>query len=198
MLTIKRILDLLISFILIVVLTPLFVVVSAAIKLGSKGPVFFVQERIGKDRKFFKMLKFRTMVENAETIGTGLCSFENDPRITNIGHILRKTSMDELPQLFNVFWGDMSLVGPRPPVTYELGDVKDFSKELNARFRMKPGITGLAQVSGRNDLEWPEKIKIDNEYIEGFRKTGVFLDFKILLETVVVVFAMANVVEKEK
>lgn len=198
MLTIKRILDLLISFILILMLIPLFVVVSAAIKLGSKGPVFFVQERIGKDRKFFKMFKFRTMVENAETIGTGLCSFENDPRITKIGHVLRQTSMDELPQLFNVFWGDMSLVGPRPPVTYELGDVKDFSEELNARFRMKPGITGLAQVSGRNDLEWPEKIKIDNEYIEGFRNTGVLLDFKILLKTVVVVLAMANVVEKEK
>lgn len=92
----------------------------------------------------------------------------------------------------------MSLVGPRPPVTYELGDINDFSEELKARFRMKPGITGLAQVSGRNDLEWPDKIKFDNQYIDSFRDQGIFMDFRILIKTIFVVLAMANIVEKKK
>ena len=198
MLTIKRILDVLLSFILIAALCPLFLVVSILIKISSKGPVFFIQERIGKDTSLFKMFKFRTMVENAESIGSGLCSYENDPRITKIGHILRRMSIDELPQLFNVLIGDMSLVGPRPPVTYELGGINDFSEELKARFRMKPGITGLAQVSGRNDLEWPDKIKFDNQYIDSFSDQGIFMDFRILIKTIFVVLAMANIVEKKK
>lgn len=198
MLTFKRIVDFWLSLILILVLSPLFLIISMLIKISSKGPVFFIQERIGKDVSFFKMFKFRTMVENAESIGSGLCSYENDPRITKVGHILRLMSADELPQLFNVLIGDMSLVGPRPPVTYELGDINDFSEELKFRFRMKPGITGLAQISGRNDLEWPEKIKFDNEYIDRFSDQGIFIDFKILFKTIFVVLAMANIVEKKK
>lgn len=195
---IKRILDVLLSFILIIAFCPLFLIISILIKTSSKGPVFFIQERIGKDTSLFKMFKFRTMVENAESSGSGLFSYEDDPRITKIGHILRRMSIDELPQLFNVLIGDMSLVGPRPPVTYELGDINDFSEELKARFRMKPGITGLAQVSGRNDLEWPDKIKFDNQYIDSFRDQGIFMDFRILIKTIFVVLAMANIVEKKK
>jgi lipopolysaccharide/colanic/teichoic acid biosynthesis glycosyltransferase len=197
-LVLKRLLDIFISISIFILLFPFLIIVAVLIKLDSKGPVFFSQQRIGKNGKYFNIYKFRTMIPNAETIGTGLFSYENDPRITRLGNILRVSSIDELPQLINVINGTMSLVGPRAPVTYELGNYSDFSDDLKSRFVVKPGVTGLAQVSGRNDLGWPEKIKYDLKYIEKFRKYGVMYDLLVLFKTIPVVFKMGSTIEKEK
>ena len=179
---IKRCIDIFGSLIGIVVLSPVFIIIAILVKLSSKGPVFFLQERIGKNGKIFKIIKFRTMVVNAEYIGDGLKVKENaDPRITRVGRILRKTSLDELPQLFNTLTGTMSLVGPRPPVTYYPYDgFENYPEWTKLRFEMRPGVTGLAQVIVRNSVSWNERIKIDNEYIMKF---SIFLDIKILFAT---------------
>lgn len=178
----KRGIDILGSLIGITVLSPVFLVVAVLIKSTSKGPVFFLQERLGKDGKVFKIIKFRTMVVNAEHLGDGLRVKEgSDPRITKIGRILRKTSLDELPQLFNTLCGSMSLVGPRPPATYHpYKGYQNYPKWARKRFKMRPGITGLAQATVRNSASWDERIKIDNEYIDKF---NVFFDIKILFMT---------------
>lgn len=180
---IKRCVDILGSLLGIVILSPLFLVVALMIKLSSKGPVFFFQERIGKEGKVFKIVKFRTMVVNAEHIGDGLRVKEgSDPRITKIGRFLRKTSLDELPQLFNTLCGSMSLVGPRPPVTYHpYKGYENYPDWAKKRFEMRPGVTGLAQATVRNSATWDERIKIDNQYIEKF---NILLDIKILFMTV--------------
>ncbi len=193
----KRLMDICISIVAIVLLSPLLLLISLLIKVDSKGGVIFSQERIGKDGAYFLMRKFRTMVKDAEEVGTGLFSYEDDPRITKIGRVLRVTSLDELPQLWNVLWGTMSIVGPRPPVTYELGNYAEFSPRLKSRFQVKPGVTGLAQISGRNDLDWPEKIEFDLEYISLLEKYGFVFDLFIILKTVGVVFKMKDTVEKE-
>jgi lipopolysaccharide/colanic/teichoic acid biosynthesis glycosyltransferase len=125
------------------------------------------------------------MVENAENMGTGIFNMKNDSRVTKVGQFLRDTSIDELPQFINIINGTMSFVGPRPPVTYELGDLDKLSQEFNDRFRVKPGVTGLAQVSGRNELSWDEKVKFDNEYIEKFYKYGILYDIWLILLTVI-------------
>jgi lipopolysaccharide/colanic/teichoic acid biosynthesis glycosyltransferase len=192
----KRILDVTGAALGCLLLSPLLLVIAFLIKRESRGPVFFVQQRLGLNGTVFPMIKFRTMVQNAEQMGTGLFSYANDPRITRVGHWLRQTSLDELPQLFNVLRGQMALVGPRPPVTYELGNYADFSPTLKFRFTVKPGITGLAQVSGRNDLEWDRKVVFDTEYIRKFQAYGVLYDLYIIFRTVRVVFSMRNVVEK--
>lgn len=194
----KRLLDLVGSSVALLIFAPVLIVIAVLIKRGSKGPVFFVQKRLGKDGAVFEMFKFRTMVDNAESMGTGLFSYEDDPRITPIGATLRRFSLDELPQLLNVFLGSMSLVGPRPPVTYELGDYKDFTDTMKVRFQVKQGITGLAQVSGRNELEWDDKIVFDNEYVRIYKKWGVLYDITILFRTVWVVLAGRGVIEAEK
>lgn len=135
------------------------------------------------------------MVINAENIGTGLFSYDNDPRITKVGHFLRKTSLDELPQLLNVLMGDISLVGPRPCVKHELGDFDTINKKYKKRFQVKGGITGLAQAKGRNENSWEEKVALDNEYIDRFKKEGIWLDMKILYWTILGVFASKNINE---
>lgn len=152
------------------------------IKLDSKGPVFFNQERVGEDGELFTIYKFRTMVENAENKGSGYYVKKNDNRITKIGNFLRKTSLDELPQLINVLKGDMSLVGPRPTLEYQVEEYDDFERK---RLKMKPGITGWAQVNGRNNLSWPEKIKLDVWY---FNNWSFLLDLKILFRTFIILF----------
>lgn len=190
----KRCLDCATAFCLVVPSMPLLVLIAVLIKLDTKGPVVFAQRRIGKHGVTFWMYKFRTMVKDAESKGTGLYSYPGDPRVTKVGEWLRKTSLDELPQLFNVLLGSMSIVGPRPPVTYELGNYADFTDEMKVRFRVKPGITGLAQISGRNALEWPDKIVLDNEYVERFEKWGILEDLLIIVKTVWVVLSMRNVV----
>jgi lipopolysaccharide/colanic/teichoic acid biosynthesis glycosyltransferase len=195
---VKRMMDLVISGVALVLLSPVWVALALLITLDSRGGVLFAQERIGLNGQTFRMYKFRSMVKNAERSGTGLFSFENDPRITRVGKWLRRTSLDELPQLLNVLRGDMSIVGPRPPVSYELGDYRDFSGPLKRRFEVKPGITGLAQVSGRNDLDWSEKISYDNQYIDNYRTRGISYDIQLIIRTVSVVLSGRGVVEKAK
>lgn len=195
---IKRLFDICSSAVAIVILIPLWVIVAITIKMDSKGPVLFKQGRRTKDGKVFKMWKFRSMVVNAENIGSGLFSYDNDPRITKVGAFLRKTSIDELPQLFNVLMGDISVVGPRPCVTYELGDFDTLNKKYKKRFGMKGGITGLAQCKGRNENSWDEKVTLDNEYIDLFQKEGFWLDIKILWWTIAKVFQSANINEEQR
>src|SRR5699024_1667881 len=151
---IKRIMDLFASLLGILVLSPFLIIISLAIKFTSKGPVFFKQERLGKDGETFKIIKFRTMIDKAEEVGMGIKTSANDPRITKVGNLLRKTSLDELPQLFNVVVGNMSIMGPRPPVPYHPREYKNYSEHQVQRFKVKPGITGYAQVKGRNLLTW--------------------------------------------
>ena len=179
----KRFADIFVCVIALCILWPVFLIISIAIKCNSKGPVFFLQERLGFKGKTFKILKFRTMVVNAEYIGDGLrVKSEKDNRITSVGRFLRATSLDELPQLFNVICGDMSLVGPRPPVTYHPYDgYNNYPDWAKIRFDMRPGITGLAQATVRNFATWDERIKIDVKYISGF---SLWLDIKVLFLTI--------------
>lgn len=179
---IKGILDFVISLIGLFLLLPFFLIIAIAIKITSKGKIFFLQERLGKNGKVFNIIKFRTMIPNAEKIGDGLTiKSENDSRITKVGKILRKTSLDELPQLINVLKGEMSLIGPRPPVTYFPYKYEKYTKKQKLRFSVKPGITGLAQVKVRNNATWDERIKIDIEYVNNI----TFLqDIKIVFLTV--------------
>ena len=144
------------------------------------------------------MLKFRSMVVDAEKSGAGLFNYKDDPRVTKVGRFLRNSSIDELPQLFNIFKGDMSVVGPRPCVVYELGDFDTLNKRYKKRFEMKAGLTGLAQVKGRNDISWDEKVEYDNKYIDGFKKYGVFTDIKILWLSVVKVFKKEDIYESKE
>ena len=142
---VRRIIDTIIAGLAIIVLLPIFLVIGVAIKIDSKGPVIFKQERIGKDFKTFKMWKFRSMVVNAQNMGTGVYSFADDPRITKVGRILRKTSLDELPQLFNILKGQMSFVGPRSPVVGHFPEYDSLNDKYKRRFTVLPGITGWAK-----------------------------------------------------
>lgn len=182
-LTIKYILDRLIAFIGIIVLIPIFIIISFVIKFDSKGPIIFSQQRLGKNGAPFNIHKFRTMVVGAEKTGDGLRVRSNtDARITKTGNFLRKTSLDELPQLFNILKGEMSLVGPRPPVTYHPYDgYLNYPEWTKKRFIMKPGVTGFAQVKVRNAVSWDGRIEYDNKYVDEF---SLWLDLKILLITV--------------
>ena len=194
----KRLFDIFASAVAIVLLLPLWIVVGIWIKLDSKGAILFKQGRRTKDGRIFSMWKYRSMVENAENMGSGLFSYDDDPRITRAGAFIRKTSIDELPQLFNVLAGDISVVGPRPCVTYELGDFDTLNKKYKKRFQMKGGITGLAQCRGRNENSWEEKVTLDNEYIDRFKTEGFWLDMKIIWWTVAKVFQSANINEAKR
>lgn len=193
---IKRILDFILSLLALIILMPILVIVAILIKMTSRGPVFFLQERLGKNGKVFKIIKFRTMIPNAEKIGDGLkVRSESDNRITKIGKFLRKTSLDELPQLINVLVGQMSLVGPRPPVTYHPHKYEDYTEEQQQRFLVRPGITGLAQVKVRNSATWDERIKIDIEYVN---KITLYEDLKIILNTVVQIIKRKDIYNEVK
>ena len=188
-LTIKRMLDVVGAATALVILSPVMLAAAAAVKLTSRGPVLFTQERFGLNRRRFQMLKFRTMVADAEQLQDDLeqhneangpvFKIAEDPRITRVGRFLRRTSIDELPQLFNVLRGDMAIVGPRPlPVR----DVRRFTRASDMRrFSVRPGITCLWQVSGRSNLSFDEWISLDLRYIDGW---SLALDFLILLRTV--------------
>lgn len=195
---IKRGLDFFLALAAFLFFLPVGVFICALIKIESKGSCFFCQRRLGLHGNVFTMFKFRTMREGSEHLGTGLFSYQSDPRVTKVGAILRDFSLDELPQLINVIMGSMSLVGPRPPVTYELGSYEDIPERWKKRFTVKPGITGLAQVSGRNDLSWPEKVERDLLYVDLQKEHGVWIDISIILRTVLVVLSRSNVVEKER
>lgn len=177
---IKRIFDIVLSLIGIVLLSPVFLFISVAVKLDSRGPVLFKQERVGKGEKLFYIYKFRSMCVGAEQMGTGQYSFENDPRVTKTGRLLRATSLDEIPQLFNILKGDMSFIGPRPPLTYhpwELSEYTDFQRRM---FEVRPGITGWAQVNGRKEVEWHERIRLNVWYVDN---CSLALDIKIIFKT---------------
>jgi len=169
------------SGIALIVLLPIFAVIGIFVKLDSKGPVFFMQERAGKDGKIFKAYKLRTMVLETEKITGNNPIEEKNPYITRIGKVLRRIGIDELPQLINVFKGDMSLVGPRPTILCQVKEYNDFQIK---RLSVKPGITGWALINGRNKLSWPERIKLDIWYIEHW---SLWLDIKILFRTILVI-----------
>lgn len=178
----KRVFDILASFGGILILSPVLLVVSIVIKIQSPGKVFFFQERVGKSGKLFNIMKFRSMIENAVNLGAGLyMDGEDDPRITGIGKFMRKTSIDELPQLFNILKGDMSIVGPRPLLKITTDQM---SSNQRRRIEVKPGITGWAQVNGRNELDMKDRIEKDIWYIEN---QNFFLDIKIIFKTIKVV-----------
>lgn len=182
-LTLKRILDFLLTLIGTIIIFPVMLVIAILIKCSSKGPVLFKQERLGYHGKPFNILKFRTMVVNAEHMGTGIVINEkDDPRITKIGRFLRSISLDELPQIFNVLKGDMALVGPRPPVTYHpYNGFENYPDWAKKRFDMRPGMTGLVQITIRSDVPWDDRMKIDCEYVDKF---SILFDIKILFGTI--------------
>lgn len=186
---IKRLLDIMFSFIGIVVASPVLAIVALAVKLDSKGPVIFKQERLGKDGKVFLIYKFRSMCVGAEKMGSGQYSFKGDSRITRVGKIIRATSLDELPQFFNIIKGDMSFIGPRPTLTYHPWKLEEYTDFQRRRFEVRPGITGLAQVNGRKKIDWVDRIKYDVEYVDNM---SLALDCKILFKTVVNVFMMKD------
>jgi len=193
----KRLLDIVLCSTALIVLIPVWLIIAIAIKCDSEGPVLFSQDRRTQNGRLFKMYKFRSMIVNAESMGAGLFNYENDPRVTKTGRFLRNTSLDELPQLWNVIKGDLSLVGPRPCVSYELGDFDTLNKKYKKRFEVRGGITGLAQVKGRNESSWDEKVTYDNMYIDEFKKQGVWLDIKILAGTVSKVFKKEDIYEEK-
>lgn len=192
---IKRVLDTIIACVMLIVLSPLLIIVGITVKIDSKGPVFFRQKRYGKDFKVFNMYKFRSMVNNAQNMGTGVYTFAGDPRITKVGRLLRKTSIDELPQLWNIIKGDMAFVGPRAPVVGHFPEWNELNDAYKRRFSILPGITGLAQVTGRNELPWDEKVMYDNIYIDKVKKYSIFYDIKMWFMTFIRVFSMKNVEE---
>ncbi|OXS79461.1 sugar transferase [Domibacillus enclensis] len=178
---IKRVMDVLFALLALVVLSGVLLSISLAIKLDSKGPVLFKQERLGKNGKAFHIYKFRTMIVGAETKGRGIFQDENDDRITKVGKLLRMTSLDELPQLFNILKGEMSFIGPRPPLTYYPYPADEYTDEQKVRFQFLPGMTGYAQVMGRNSLSWEEKIHYDVDYVDNY---SLGLDMKIFILTI--------------
>lgn len=188
----KRLFDVTISALLIVLSSPIMMAVAIMVKLDSKGPVLFKQDRVGIEGTHFGMLKFRSMVVDAEARLTELSDrneatgvlfkIKNDPRITRVGRIIRKYSLDELPQLFNILGGSMSLVGPRPPLPRE---VEAYEKDVRRRLLVKPGLTGLWQVSGRSNLSWQDSVRLDLYYVENWSLAG---DLVIILRTVRAVF----------
>lgn len=172
---VKRAIDIVCSGIGLIVLSPILVIAAILIRKNLGSPIFFTQDRIGKDGKVFKMIKFRTMLDATDKYGNQL---PDEERLTSFGKLLRSTSIDELPELVNVFLGDMSLVGPRP-LLVEYKDL--YSTEQWRRHEVRPGITGWAQVNGRNSISWAERFKLDVEYIDNY---NLILDIKILFMTV--------------
>jgi undecaprenyl phosphate N,N'-diacetylbacillosamine 1-phosphate transferase len=175
---VKKISDQFLGWLVLILLSPIFWLLAGLIRLETPGPAFFRQERIGKDGRPFVAYKFRSMVNNAASMGLGLNVAVNDFRITRMGKFLRSTSLDELPQLFNVIQGEMSLVGPRPTLAYQ---VARYDRVQHRRLLVEPGITGWAQINGRNAIPWEERIKLDVWYVNHW---SLGLDFYILLRTV--------------
>lgn len=175
----KRFLDFVLSLMGILVLSPVLLLIALAIKLESDGPIIFKQKRLGYKGQVFNIYKFRSMSIGAEK--EGVYELKNDPRVTKVGKFIRSTSLDELPQLWNVLKGEMSLIGPRPPLTYHPWKIEEYKKEQLRMFEVRPGITGLAQIKGRKNVEWNTRIELNVEYVE---RMSFFLDFKIMMLTV--------------
>ncbi|ADG73674.1 Undecaprenyl-phosphate galactose phosphotransferase [Cellulomonas flavigena DSM 20109] len=183
----KRLADAVASAVLLVPLAPVFAVIAAAVKATSRGPVLFAQERPGLHGKPFQILKFRSMRTFEDSYDADGAELSNSARITPVGRVLRRTSLDELPQLVNVLRGEMSIVGPRPALMYQVERYDDVQRQ---RLDVRPGITGLAQVRGRNELTWEEKIAVDLEYV---RTVSASLDLRIVLRTFRVVISGGGV-----
>ena len=177
---VKRFLDVTASFLGLVLLSPLLLAVSILIKIDSRGPVIFRQTRIGRNGKVFEIYKFRSMCVGAEKTGSGVYSGKGDARVTRIGKILRATSIDELPQLLNILKGEMSFVGPRPPLTYRPWKYEEYTDFQKRMFEVRPGITGWAQVNGRKDVEWHKRIELSVWYVDHM---SLLLDIKIMFMT---------------
>ena len=187
----KRIIDFIIPLIALIISSPLFLLAAILIKLDSKGPVFFKQERLGKNGKIFKILKFRTMTENAENIGLGLASAENDPRITRFGRFLRERTLDELPQLINIIKGEMSLVGPRPlPPEYKNKDSSSNKLLWHKRLSIKQGLISIVDIKGRGFVPWEKGLEYDAWYVDNW---SLWLDFKILIIGFLVVLSKKGI-----
>lgn len=193
---IKRLIDVVCSFMGVLLLSPLFIIIAIIIKTTSKGPVFFSQKRVGKNGREFDMYKFRSMVVNAEELKEKLAAqnemsgpmfkMKDDPRVTKVGKFIRKTSIDELPQLWNVLKGDMSLVGPRPSLPKEVAQFEDW---MHKRLEVKPGLTCYWQVSGRNNIDFEDWMKLDIKYVD---ERSTFIDIKLIFKTVGVLFGDKN------
>jgi lipopolysaccharide/colanic/teichoic acid biosynthesis glycosyltransferase len=170
--------DILVAALALLVLSPFLLVAALAIKLGSRGPVFYRQRRVGRDGREFEMLKLRTMVPGSDPVGVGTVVYRDDPRVTRAGRFLRRTSLDEVPNLVNVLRGEMAIVGPRPTIPAQVDDYTEFQRR---RHEVLPGITGWAQVQGRAGIPWEERIELDVWYVD---HRSVVLDLRILARTV--------------
>ena len=186
---VKRLLDLILAGLGLILLSPVFLGTALAVRLSSKGPVIFRQKRLGRDGIEFDFYKFRSMVVNAEKTGSGVYSGKGDPRVTKVGRFLRASSIDELPQLINILKGDMALIGPRPPLTYHPWPIGEYDAFQRHMFDVRPGITGWAQTHGRKDVEWHRRIELNVWYVEhvSFR-----LDLRIFFLTIFKIFTNAD------
>ena len=185
----KRFFDILVSFIALVCCSPIFLIVAIAIKLESKGPAIFKQTRLGRFGKPFQIYKFRSMCIGAEKQGSGQYSFKNDPRVTKVGRFIRATSIDELPQLVNILRGEMSLIGFRPPLTYHPWPYESYTQEQKRMFELRPGVTGWAQIHGRKEVMWDDRIKMNIYYVEN---VSFMLDVRIFFTTIWKVLSNAD------
>ena len=176
----KRGMDIAVSGVGLVIASPIMLLTAILIKIDSPGKVLFMQERIGKDGKVFKIAKFRSMCTGAEHTGSGVYSGKDDARVTRVGKFIRATSIDELPQLYNILKGDMSLIGPRPPLTYHPWTIDKYTEEQRHMFDVRPGITGWAQIHGRKSVEWNKRIELNVWYV---RHISFWLDLKIFFMT---------------
>ena len=185
----KRVLDILLAILVLLVPLPLYLLIAIAIKVDSKGPVLFKQERLGQGGRVFRMYKFRSMCVDAERMGQGVYSDRRDTRVTRVGRFLRATSLDELPQAINVLKGDMSFIGPRPPLTYHPWPIEDYTPEQRRMFDVRPGITGWAQIHGRKAIGWDERIELSVYYVDHL---SFWLDAKIFFLTIPKVLSNAD------
>ena len=183
----KRLFDITISMIGLITTSPILLITAIAIKLESSGPIIFKQERLGLNGKVFKIYKFRSMCVDAEK--GGVYEKKGDPRVTKVGKFIRKTSIDELPQFVNILKGEMSLIGPRPALTYHPWPYNEYTEEQKRMFHVRPGVTGWAQVNGRKEVEWPRRIELNVEYVD---KMSLYFDLMIFFKTIFKVLRMED------
>lgn len=183
----KRLFDITISMVGLIITSPILLITAIAIKLESPGPIIFKQERLGLNGKVFKIYKFRSMCQGAEK--GGVYEKKGDPRVTKVGKFIRKTSIDELPQFVNILKGEMSLIGPRPALTYHPWPYNEYTEEQKRMFHVRPGVTGWAQVNGRKEVEWPRRIELNVEYVD---KMSLYFDLMIFFKTIFKVLRMED------